>query len=87
MDKNFSYIKADEIETNNRKLALKAAIEGIVLLKNDENCLPIKSKCIALFGAGIQHASKGGTGSGEVNNRFNMAKKLRILYKIRKNKL
>ena len=73
MDKNFSYIKADEIETNNRKLALKAAIEGIVLLKNDENCLPIKNKCIALFGAGIQHASKGGTGSGEVNNRFNVS--------------
>lgn len=53
---------------NNDNLAKRVAIEGMVLLKNDNNVLPIKDKTnIALFGSGARFTIKGGTGSGEVN--------------------
>nr|AGS54216.1 beta-glucosidase [uncultured bacterium contig00107] len=49
-------------------VAREAATEGIVLLKN-EGVLPIAPQKIALFGAGAGMTIKGGTGSGEVNER------------------
>lgn len=55
-------------ELNNKEIAYMAAIESMVLLKND-NALPIKPGKIALFGAGVPMTVKGGTGSGEVNER------------------
>ena len=52
-----------------RKLARKAAAEGMVLLEND-GILPIARETrIALFGQGAKHTVKGGTGSGDVNAR------------------
>ena len=51
-----------------KKLAYKAAVEGIVLLENDGS-LPLKAGKIALYGAGAKKTIKGGTGSGEVNER------------------
>ncbi|MBR0087458.1 MAG: glycoside hydrolase family 3 C-terminal domain-containing protein [Lachnospiraceae bacterium] len=56
-------------EDENRKIARLAASEGIVLLKNEDHLLPLADKRIALFGAGASHTVKGGTGSGEVNER------------------
>lgn len=56
------------LEESGRRLAYKAATEGIVLLEND-GCLPLKNKKIALYGAGAKKTIKGGTGSGEVNGR------------------
>ena len=58
-------------EQNNRKLARTAATEGIVLLKND-GVLPIQPGRLALFGAGASMTIKGGTGSGEVNERHSV---------------
>ena len=59
-----------ERELKNRKLARKAASEGIVLLKNKEQLLPLPAgKAVALYGAGASHTVKGGTGSGDVNER------------------
>ena len=56
-------------ELMHRKVSRKAAAEGIVLLKND-NLLPLKERSsIALFGTGVSHMVKGGTGSGDVNER------------------
>ena len=55
-------------ELENRRLAYEAACEGIVLLEND-GTLPLKTKKVALYGAGAAHTVKGGTGSGEVNER------------------
>ena len=53
-------------ELMHRKVSRKAAAEGIVLLKND-NLLPLKERSsIALFGIGVSHMDKGGTGSGDV---------------------
>lgn len=59
-------VTAREIE--NKEIAYNAALESIVLLKND-NALPLKPGKIALFGAGVPMTVKGGTGSGEVNER------------------
>lgn len=55
-------------EEENLHLAYEAACEGIVLLKND-GALPLKTKKVALYGPGAAKTVKGGTGSGEVNER------------------
>ena len=60
-----------ELEKINEEIALKVAIEGIVLLENN-GALPLTSKTIALYGSGARQTSKGGTGSGDVNNRRNI---------------
>lgn len=58
-----------ERELRNRQTARMAAAEGMVLLKND-GILPMK-KCqkAALFGGAAVATVKGGTGSGDVNER------------------
>lgn len=57
-------------EAPHRAISRKAAAEGIVLLKNDNQVLPLATGSkIALFGAGATHMVKGGTGSGDVNER------------------
>lgn len=58
-----------ERELRNRKAARRAAAEGIVLLKND-GLLPLKQgDKVALFGGAAVATVKGGTGSGDVNER------------------
>ena len=57
-------------EREHRKIAREAAAEGIVLLKNENHLLPLeKESRIALYGAGAGKTIKGGTGSGDVNER------------------
>ena len=58
-------------ETENRKVAYEAACEAMVLLKND-GTLPFKTKKVALYGPGASMTIKGGTGSGEVNERHSV---------------
>ena len=49
------------------ELSCEAACEGMVLLKNDRNVLPIrKGTRVALFGKGVFDYVKGGGGSGDV---------------------
>lgn len=49
-------------------VARDAAVESMVLFKNDDNTLPFKKiKNVALFGKTSYHFIVGGTGSGEVN--------------------
>ena len=55
-------------ELDNLQVAYEAACESIVLLKND-GALPFAHKKVALYGAGATMTIKGGTGSGEVNER------------------
>lgn len=57
-------------ETEHRKVARKAAEEGFVLLKNEHHVLPVaKNTKLALYGSGASNPIKGGTGSGDVNER------------------
>ena len=59
-------------EIDHAVFAREAAEEGIVLLKN-EGLLPLKKDTkIALLGIGAEKTIKGGTGSGDVNNRQNI---------------
>lgn len=61
-------------ERDGRKIARRAAAEGIVLLKNDGNVLPlVKNSRIALYGRGAVRTIKGGTGSGDVNERSSVS--------------
>ena len=62
-----------EFEIRHRILAREAAVEGIVLLKN-EGVLPLSTaSAIALLGSGAEKTIKGGIGSGDVNNRENIS--------------
>ena len=58
-------------EKDNLAVAYQAACEGMVLLKND-GALPFATKKIALYGPGASMTIKGGTGSGEVNERHSV---------------
>ncbi len=57
------------IEIENAKLSRKAACESIILLKNS-GILPLDNGVsVGLFGGGVHFTVKGGTGSGDVNER------------------
>ena len=59
-----------EYEIKHRAVARKAAASGMVLLKNEGNILPLETgSMIDLYGSGAIHHVKGGTGSGDVNER------------------
>lgn len=58
-------------ELEHRKLARKVAADGMVLLKN-EHVLPISPGKIALYGAGGRMTVRGGTGSGDVHERYSV---------------
>ncbi|MBQ7858970.1 MAG: glycoside hydrolase family 3 C-terminal domain-containing protein [Faecalibacterium sp.] len=58
-------------EKENLQVAYQAACEGIVLLKND-GALPFAVGNVALYGPGVSMTIKGGTGSGEVNERHSV---------------
>ncbi len=59
-----------EREKLHAALSRKAASAGMVLLKNEGGLLPLtKDKPVALYGSGAYKTIKGGTGSGDVNER------------------
>ncbi|MFB3160185.1 glycoside hydrolase family 3 C-terminal domain-containing protein [Neobacillus sp. 179-J 1A1 HS] len=55
-------------DKRNAKTARLAASQGMVLLENRNNALPLTTKKVALFGGGAHVTVKGGTGSGNVIN-------------------
>ncbi|WP_224484288.1 beta-glucosidase [Robertkochia aurantiaca] len=72
--KTYSFNGAEPSDSPNlqahAELAKKAAIEGMVLLKN-ENALPVNpKKKIALMGITSYQTISGGTGSGDVNKAY-----------------
>jgi beta-glucosidase len=55
------------------KVALEAAREGILLLKNDERVLPLKKDgTLNVFGKGLLQFRTGGLGAGKINPRYNV---------------
>lgn len=58
-------------ERDHKALARRVAAEGIVLLKND-GVLPLTTKSIALYGPGSRMTVKGGSGSGDVQERHSV---------------
>ncbi len=64
--------KPNQRELDNLRVAYRAACEAIVLLEND-GALPLTNRAIALFGNGASRTIKGGTGSGEVNERHSVS--------------
>ena len=70
--RKYSGVKSAEVsnrEIKHRIMARYAATQGFVLLKND-GILPITNETkVFLAGTGAVHAIKGGTGSGDVNER------------------
>lgn len=61
--------------SKNAEVTRKAATEGMVLLKNEDNALPFnnKQKEISVFGVTSYAWITGGTGSGSVNNRHTVS--------------
>ena len=67
------YTEPRDYEAPHAALARRAAAEGMVLLKNEDHMLPLApGSHVALFGAGATHTIKGGTGSGDVNERYSV---------------
>lgn len=58
-------------ERNHRAIARQAAAEGIVLLENN-GVLPLKPQKIAIYGPGSRMTVKGGSGSGDVRERYSV---------------
>ena len=60
-----------ELEKTNAAFSRKAAADCMVLLKNQNQTLPLKTdKPVALFGVGACETVIGGSGSGDVNERY-----------------
>lgn len=64
--------KISDREIQHRELARRAASEGIVLLENN-GVLPLKPQRIALYGGGSRMTVKGGSGSGNVHERYSVS--------------
>lgn len=58
---------------SHEQTALQAAREGIVLLKNEENILPLaKGSVLNLFGKGVHEFRIGAVGAGKINPRYSV---------------
>lgn len=66
----YAYSDKPDLQANAR-IARAAATEGMVLLKNEAETLPLASGAnVALFGNGSYDMVTGGTGSGDVNEAY-----------------
>ena len=67
-------LEPQDYEAPHAALSRRAAAEGMVLLKNEGKLLPLPTGTqLALYGAGAVKTVKGGTGSGDMNERYSVS--------------
>lgn len=68
----------DPSMTQRDKLALRAAEEGIVLMRNHRNALPLAPGVLNVFGSGLHMFRSCGVGAGKINSRYTVGLKRAI---------